>query len=53
MSFGQHAVLLLRLETADIIFLSVALLCGLVIVLISNPLTSWVNRLLKKRDDDR
>lgn len=45
-------VLLLHVEAADIVFLGVALFFGVVIVLISNPLTSWVNWLLKKDKDE-
>jgi hypothetical protein len=41
-------IALLRIDIADVVFLSVALIFGLVLVLLSNPLTSWVNRLIKK-----
>ncbi len=34
------------MQTADIIFLTAAILAGIVLVLLSNPLTSWVSRLM-------
>jgi hypothetical protein len=40
--------LLLKLETADLLFLGGAIVGAVVLILISNPLTSWVNRLLGK-----
>jgi hypothetical protein len=40
--------LLLKVDVADVIFLSVATIVALVIVLLSNPLTSWVNRMVGK-----
>lgn len=39
---------LLTIESADIIFLAIATLIALVVVLLSNPLTSWVNRMVGK-----
>jgi hypothetical protein len=38
----------LKLETVDIVFLVCAFVVALVLVLISNPLTSWVNRMVNK-----
>jgi hypothetical protein len=43
--------LLLKIDAADIVFLSVATLVALVVVLLSNPLTSWVNRMAGKDKD--
>jgi hypothetical protein len=42
---------LLKVEAVDVIFLTGAILGAVVLVFISNPLTSWVNRLVKKKDD--
>jgi hypothetical protein len=39
---------LLSVDVADVIFLSIATLVALVVVLLSNPLTSWVNRMVGK-----
>jgi hypothetical protein len=38
----------LKVDVADIVFLSIATLIALVVVLLSNPLTSWVNRMAGK-----
>jgi hypothetical protein len=40
--------LLLRLEAVDLLFLVGAFIGALVLILISNPLTSWVSRILGK-----
>jgi hypothetical protein len=39
---------LFSVDVADVIFLSIATLVALVVVLLSNPLTSWVNRMVGK-----
>lgn len=39
---------LLTVDVADVIFLSLATLVALAVVLLSNPLTSWVNRMTGK-----
>jgi hypothetical protein len=38
----------LKVDAADVVFLAVATVVALVVVLLSNPLTSWVNRLINK-----
>lgn len=40
--------LLLRIDAADVVFLAIATIVALVLVLLSNPLTSWVNRMSGK-----
>jgi hypothetical protein len=40
--------LLLTVDVADVVFLSLATLVALIVVLLSNPLTSWVNRMIGK-----
>ena len=40
--------LLLTVDVADVVFLFLATLVALVVVLLSNPLTSWVNRIIGK-----
>jgi hypothetical protein len=45
------ALLLLKLEPADFLFLGGAIIGAFVLILISNPLTSWVSRLLEKDKD--
>jgi hypothetical protein len=40
--------LLFFLETVDIVFLTAAIVAGLIVVLLSNPLTSWVSRLMNR-----
>lgn len=44
--------LLLKLDTADFLFLGGAIIGALALVFISNPLTSWVSRLLGKDKDE-
>ncbi len=39
---------LLRIDVADVVFLAIATIVALVLVLLSNPLTSWVNRMAGK-----
>ena len=39
---------LFKVDAADVIFLSIATVVALVVVLLSNPLTSWVNRMAGK-----
>jgi hypothetical protein len=39
---------LFSVDVADVVFLSIATLVALVVVLLSNPLTSWVNRMIGK-----
>lgn len=38
----------LKIESADVLFLGGAFLAALLLVLLSNPLTSWVTRMLNK-----
>lgn len=38
----------LKIDAADVVFLAVATVIALVLVLLSNPLTSWVNRMVNK-----
>lgn len=45
------ALLLLKMDAVDFLFLAGALIGALVIILILNPLTSWVSWLLKKDKD--
>lgn len=40
--------LLLTVDAADVVFLFLATLVALVLVLLSNPLTSWVERIIGK-----
>jgi hypothetical protein len=39
---------LFSVDVADVVFLSLATLVALVVILLSNPLTSWVNRMVGK-----
>jgi len=39
---------LLTVDVADVVFLFLATLVALVLVLLSNPLTSWVDRIIGK-----
>lgn len=45
------ALLFLKMDAADFIFLGGASIGALVLILILNPLTSWVSWLLKKNKD--
>jgi hypothetical protein len=45
------ALLLLKMEAADYLFLAGAFVGAFVLILISNPLTSWVSRFLEKNKD--
>lgn len=39
---------LFSIDIADVVFLSIATVVALVVVLLSNPLTSWVDRMVGK-----
>jgi hypothetical protein len=41
--------LFFKMETADVLFLGCAFAAALLLVLLTNPLTSWVTRMLKKK----
>ena len=41
--------LFLKMETADVLFLGGAFALALLLVLLTNPLTSWVTRMLNRK----
>jgi hypothetical protein len=52
--YSCSAVLLLAIDSVDVVFFVVLLVVGALITLLINPLNSWVDKLLNrnKRDKD-